>query len=193
MLVVEWCNETTTKSISQNTIVNNQKKVETPTIIIEDTKTTKTDVIIEKSDDTPTTETPILENKDKEKEVSTESTDEKPLDTTPLTKELVENNWNNLIKNLETEAPSLTFILRMAKVETVQDNTITLSVEYSFHKEKLLENTTKQKLENILKQILSHNVSINVTQTENKEKSTENNSGAQLNDLAAALGGEIIS
>jgi len=196
MLVVEWCNETTTKPILKNTIITNQKKVETPTII-ENIKTTTEDKIIEKLDDTTETKTPILENKEievkTEKEVSTDSTNNKPLNNSPLTKELVENNWNNLIKSLETEAPSLTFILKMSKVETVQDNTITLSVEYSFHKEKLLENITKQKLENILKQILSHNVSINVIQTENKKKSTENNSGAQLNDLAVALGGEIIS
>ena len=79
----------------------------------------------------------------------------------------------------------------MSKISEIKKNTIILSVEYSFHKEKLQEITIKQKLESIFTELLKTKTSLEFIETPNGQKQPSDNN--QLNELATALGGEVVN
>src|SRR3989339_736222 len=184
MLAIEWCNQdnkTTTKDESLVQVKNENKQVEPK----------KIELVVENT----IQQTEAIEPKKEENiEITTETAPETkkeiiepvlntPANNAPVSKEQVENNWSNIIKALEIEAPSMTFILKMAKIQNVQNNVITLSVEYSFHKEKLSEN--------VFNTILGSQIRIEITEITGEKKIEANNN--QLNNLATALGGQILN
>ncbi|OIO18435.1 MAG: hypothetical protein COY69_00315 [Candidatus Magasanikbacteria bacterium CG_4_10_14_0_8_um_filter_32_14] len=182
MLVIEWCNKD--NRINQNTAYSLQKEEITNT-----TKQTKIENNI------INTVSEIQNNTEKEtKKIEKTNEEEKKTSTNKNEINLtqVENIWSNFIKKIETDAPSLAFILKMSKINKVDNNAITISVEYSFHKEKLQEHTTKQKIEYILIDLLKSNISLEIIEIPSNQKiATRSNN--QLNSLATALGGEIVS
>ena|SRR3989339_52744 len=192
MLAIEWCNQdnkTTTKDESLVQVKNENKQVEPKKIelVVENTIQQTETIEPKKEENIEITTETAPETK---KEI-TEPVLNTPANNAPVSKEQVENNWSNIIKALEIEAPSMTFILKMAKIQNVQNNVITLSVEYSFHKEKLSENVTKQKIENIFNTILGSQIRIEITEITGEKKIEANNN--QLNNLATALGGQILN
>ena len=192
MLAIEWCNQdnkTTTKDESLVQVKNENKQVEPKKIelVVENTIQQTETIEPKKEENIEITTETAPETK---KEI-TEPVLNTPANNAPVSKEQVENNWSNIIKALEIEAPSMTFILKMAKIQNVQNNVITLSVEYSFHKEKLSENVTKQKIENIFNTILGSQIRIEITEITGEKKTEANNN--QLNNLATALGGQILN
>jgi DNA polymerase III gamma/tau subunit len=86
---------------------------------------------------------------DKIPEPTTTSHDHKSID-----KSAVEKIWPTLMSTLETKNPSLVFLLKMATVKEVSQNTVTLVVQYTFHADKLTEAATKRNLENQLAELL---------------------------------------
>lgn len=107
-----------------------------------------------------------------------------------VNKEDVEQQWKEFLSIAEKEAPSLIFILKMSKLINVENNTITLAVEYKFHQEKLMEKATRDRMENIFNELLQTRIKIDVNVEEAKTEEIEN---PELQDLASALGGEIIT
>ena len=197
MLVVEWCNEKISQSKENTSSVTTNEVIEANNnkILPTETKITPIKVAEKTIENIPQ----ISELTKKEEEIVLptniveESTQAKQSNK-PLSKELVEKNWSSIIKSLEAEAPSMTFILKMAKIEETKDNTVVLSVGYSFHKEKLLENTSKQRIENIFSEIIGQKIKIEVIEiTDNANKTTTGTNANNLSDLAAALGGEVLS
>ena len=107
-----------------------------------------------------------------------------------ISKEEVEQKWGICIGKVEAEMPSLSFILKMASLDTVEGNTLNMSVQYSFHKELLMDKSTKPKIESMLCEALETKVKINVGV---REKSEEKESNKELQGLASALGGEVVN
>ena len=107
---------------------------------------------------------------------------------TIIDKKTVENAWTAFMAKLETTGPSLVFLLKMAEVKEIINNSIIISVRYSFHYDKLSELATKKKLEDQLSELLKTKILLKFEVNENA--STEKT--AALNDLAAAFGGEVM-
>ncbi len=58
--------------------------------------------------------------------------------------------WEGCLKMIEQDSPSLIFILRMTQVVSLVHSTLLLHVQYGFHKDKLLDISTKKKIETFL-------------------------------------------
>lgn len=184
MLVIEWCNKNEsapqTKEIpkQEQSPVSNQiieKKIE-PTKPVQE-------IQVEKPKNTSVETKAEIEKKEEDTSVVGSKN--------PITIEQVEAVWPSFIKKVETEAPSLTFVLKMSKITQIKSDTIEISVEYSFHKEKLEENITKQKLENILEELLISKIKLEIVTISNEQRQQAENN--PLNELATALGGEVVS
>jgi len=119
--------------------------------------------------------------KEKVKNIITKST---------ITKEEVEEKWGACISKIETKMPALSFIIKMAQLGEIEGNTINFSVQYSFHKEKIMDKLIKPQIEEALTEALETKVKINVTV---EEKDTSKETNPELQDLAAALGGEVVN
>lgn len=88
---------------------------------------------------------------------------------------------------LEQNFPSLVFLIKMAGIKEVVDNQLNVTVQYSFHAEKLMQVANRQNLEKILSNLTHAQVRLLVTVEEAPAPSTE------VQSLAAAFGGQIIS
>ena len=151
---------------------------------------------------TPPPEEPIqppTEEKEEKKEEQTEepkrTITEKVKDPimkeANFTKEELETKWIDFIKKVEEDSPSLVFILKMAKIESVEGDLIRLSVPYSFHRDKLSEKTCQKNMEAILNEIMGCKVRFETTVSE-KATETKNEDKQKLQELASALGGEVM-
>ncbi|MFH0857880.1 MAG: DNA polymerase III subunit gamma/tau [Candidatus Magasanikbacteria bacterium] len=106
-----------------------------------------------------------------------------------ICKEDIEKIWNKIVENIEKIAQSLSIILKSTQVLETKGNTVILGVQFALHKDKLLETQTKNKIEQILTDILGTKTLLDV-----QTKQTENNtSHEEVQNLANLLGGQIIS
>ncbi len=101
----------------------------------------------------------------------------------------VKDKWNNFLSKIESEKPSLSFIVKMAEIKSLEDNTLQLGVSYSFHRDKLMEKTCQTELEGILGELIGNKIKINTMVLEKEAIVEESN---ELKELASSLGGEIV-
>ena len=107
-----------------------------------------------------------------------------------ITKADVETKWQVCMNIVEKETPSLAFVLKMAHLDEVDANTIKFSVPYTFHQEKLMDKQIKNRLETIFTDALETKMKIDVIVQEQAEQDRQNQ---ELENLASALGGEVIN
>lgn len=176
MAVIEWCNDDTNTRINADNSNNaeDSKKINKEQAVenkIEKTEPTKTK-----------TEEP-------EKKTLVEKVKDLVAKSPAFSLAEVEKNWNALLKKIEIELPSLTFILKMANLKEVDGNVLKIAVGFSFHRDKLMEKKCKDRLEKDLSGILGTKAKLEVVieQAEQKQEKEE------LQNLAASLGGEIIN
>lgn len=103
--------------------------------------------------------------------------------------EEVRTAWQDMIKQLESRSPSLVFILRMAELGTIDGATLSLNVNYAFHRDKLNEASCRGQIETMLGELLGGAIRLEVSVTEAAKQEEEQK---ELQDLAAAFGGEVI-
>ncbi len=103
-----------------------------------------------------------------------------------ISKAEVEKAWPEFLRTLETNSPSVVFLLKGAQLRTVDNNCITLEVPYEFHRDKLSERTTKKNLEDWLSTKLGARINFNILVVAAPAPT------AELNDLAAAFGGQVV-
>ncbi|MBI2436197.1 MAG: DNA polymerase III subunit gamma/tau, partial [Candidatus Magasanikbacteria bacterium] len=70
--------------------------------------------------------------------------------TRSIDQKTFESKWGDCLKEIEVQTPSLVFILKMAEFIQIENNVVQFSVPYDFHREKLMEKITKEKIELIL-------------------------------------------
>ena len=105
------------------------------------------------------------------------------------TLEEIKSKWNDVIEEISKENHSLSFILKMSEIQTIDDNGLHISVPYSFHKDKIEENKTKKTIEKALENLFSERIFLHC---EVAEIQTQTNNDNDLNKLAADFGGEVI-
>lgn len=111
-------------------------------------------------------------------------------DCKSVTKDDIINIWSKFISIVESKFPSLVFLLKMATIEKVDsDNTLTIAVPYSFHQEKLSERTCLNNMVELLNKILDAKMKLMVV-TQKKDELANN---LEINDIAAAFGGQVIA
>lgn len=108
---------------------------------------------------------------------------------TTVSKEQVEAKWPEFLSAIEKKFPSLTFILKMAELKAVAENTIQIAVGYSFHCDKLMEKTCQRNLEEILSDLYSAKIRIQAVVEEKNNPAAD----AELESIASSLGGKIIN
>jgi len=123
-----------------------------------------------------------------EKEIITKEPIEEK-DAKDICKEDIEKNWNKIVENIEKVAQSISIILKSTHVLETKGNTVIFGVQFALHKDKLLESQTKNKIEQILTDILGTKILLDV-QTKQTE---ENTSHEEVQNLADLLGGQVIS
>ncbi len=111
------------------------------------------------------------------------------------TVEDVKSKWTELLTVINGESPSLTFILKTASVESVEGNTVCISVGFSFHKDKLDGNKCRKQIEELLSKLLDKKVRIDIIVQTKKAVETEPEpiGSKEMMELASALGGEVVS
>ncbi|MFA7244710.1 MAG: DNA polymerase III subunit gamma/tau [Candidatus Magasanikbacteria bacterium] len=188
MLVIEWCN------LGQS-IITTENKTTTPLPTPKSLPEKKSETIPQNISNIEKIESKKEENFEKQTSEKSEEIVVEKTSSPEIIKDIsisqVESVWNEFIKKVEKEAPSMTFILKMAKINGVEKNVIKIAVEYSFHKEKLLETSNKTKFENFFSELLGSSIKLEILEIANSDKQNDN-SYSQIGDLAAALGGEII-
>lgn len=104
-----------------------------------------------------------------------------------VTKSDIEKIWADFIRSLETNSPSMVFLLRGAKIGTVENNVATIEVGYDFHRDKLSERSTKKNLEDLLAPRLPGRVTLEIVTVVGSQGAP-----SPLADLADAFGGQVV-
>jgi len=168
ILAVEWCEPVTTKT--------KPPEIQTPV-------PKKTESKIEKL---------VHKVEEKVEEIVASPPPDKiePLSSQPSSVLLsdVQKKWPEFLKLVEKEAPSLCFILQNSEILSLENNTIQVSVEYAFHRDKIEQVQTKQKLEKALAEAIGATLYIEpqvLMKDAEKQKK-------ELDGLANLIGGEVL-
>lgn len=102
----------------------------------------------------------------------------------------VNTKWNEFLGKVEKQFPSLSFILKMSEIISLEGNTIQISVQYNFHRDKIMEKACQRNIETLLSEVLGDTARIEASVQTNGETSPASD---ELQKLASSLGGEIIS
>lgn len=106
-----------------------------------------------------------------------------------LEKTKVCESWPLVLSVVEKTHPSLVFILKMCEVDSVEGDCVILRASFDFHKEKIMESKSKQTIESAFSEILKVPVCMRVV----FEQSPVDEAQKELQHLASAFGGELIS
>ncbi|MBU0569526.1 hypothetical protein KKB40_01950, partial [Patescibacteria group bacterium] len=105
------------------------------------------------------------------------------------TLEQARDKWSELLEAINGDSPSLTFVLKMAQIVDINGNTISITVPYEFHKDKLECKKCRKQIESHLANIFDSKIKLAIEVVEEvKEKEDP-----ELQELASALGGEIVN
>lgn len=188
LVVYTWLVQNTTSPTPNHvSAVKEVPQIPTTQTTNKPTTTSVTETVIPKSS------SPITTQLAQKQQTQTQTTH---VDTTTqiisITKEQVRDIWRAFTTYIENNSPSLAFIVHMAEIVDVKDTTITISVPYSFHSDKIKQAKSYTTLTTALATLLSvPYISIDVVVT--NQESNVQDSTAPLQDLTAAFGGQIVS
>ncbi|MBI2038081.1 MAG: DNA polymerase III subunit gamma/tau [Candidatus Magasanikbacteria bacterium] len=106
------------------------------------------------------------------------------------TLEDVRAKWDEIIETIGKANHSLSFILKMSSLRTVENGQLFITVPYSFHKNKIDEIKVKRTIEQALSDVFSEHITLTCEVLETSRPQTEEDT--ELNKLAADFGGELI-
>lgn len=115
---------------------------------------------------------------------------ETPRSSEKVAKQTVVSAWPKIVSEVEKAYPSLGSLLKIVELQDVQGIDVLVSTEYSFHKEKLSENSCKAKIEDIIEKILGQRLMLQVHLNEAADAKRSN---TDLQELASAFGGDLIN
>ena len=102
----------------------------------------------------------------------------------------VNAKWSDTILKLSENYPSLVFVLKTANVMGVDGTKITLSLPYSFHKEKLEDKKCHRAIEEVLSELLGQKITFSCIVC---EQPTNALADKDLAGIAAEFGGEVLA
>lgn len=106
-----------------------------------------------------------------------------------ITLEQVQARWNEIIETVSKANQSLGLVLRMSTARSMSEDTLTVTVPYAFHKDKLCEIKTKKTIEQIIGGLFSGNIMLACEIDDSTAKKDED---SELTDLAADFGGQLV-
>jgi len=184
LLVIEWSEKNTTNKPPQPTSTPPSTPVAPPPTPPSQQPDTDTPTLKEKTSDT-------TDNSDKAivtpTNTDTTSHGDIPDDVDMLT---MKKAWNTMITTLEKDSPSLVSIFKNSEARTLTKGILHVYVAYEFHQDKLTQPINRKKIEDALTNELKFRVEISVMVDNTLKKQTPSDN---LGDLAAALGGSVVS
>lgn len=188
LLILEWININNEQINTGNQISEITEEKTNKNNIKEKTETSTQNITLEIKE--PRTEESATVEETEKKETLCEKV-KKIVETSKrqVNLEEIKSKWDEILKNIEINSPSLVFVLKMANILNIENNTINLEVGFAFHQEKLSEINTKIKLEKIISDILDEKIKLEICLNENCK---EIKASEELQNLASALGGEIV-
>jgi len=154
------------------------------------TDTKNTDHTDKPIDQLPVTSYRLPKNQDEPKKTIVERVKEMVSKEPAFTITDVQSKWNNFLDKVEKQFPSLAFVLKMAEIDMLDGNTVKIKVQYSFHRDKIMEKACQKNLETLLAEILGDKAKIEANVADKQDITTSNE---ELQSIASSLGGEIVS
>ncbi|MEK7644174.1 MAG: DNA polymerase III subunit gamma/tau [Patescibacteria group bacterium] len=113
-------------------------------------------------------------------------------DCKSVSKDDIITMWPKFMSAVEGRFPSLVFLLKMATIENVDsENNLTIAVPYSFHQEKLSEKSCLNNLLELFNKLLESKIRLTVVTQKNDRPETGDS--REIEDIAAAFGGQIVA
>jgi len=189
MAIIEWCDTVVAAPPSRPTVQTAVLPTKPKIDNVPPPPQTEVPPITVEVKETPVV--PMIEEVIEEIKIDSPLTEEmtpQESSTQSFTKNDVEKKWSTFLSTVEKQSPSLVFILKMASIVEVVGQTITLSVPFSFHQDKLMAQKCRDSLQAQLAELLGTKVSIDVIviSTTSEEKN------AELSDLASLVGGQVV-
>lgn len=103
--------------------------------------------------------------------------------------QVLKNKWGEVMKCVEKQSPSLVSLLKSSNLLSLEDNMVTLEVQYKLHQDKFNQKEYKLMMEKALEECMGTKMSV---RTEVASKNTANSSPADLENIAAAFGGVVV-
>jgi len=179
LATVEWCVDGTLS----------KKTTETATSTTDSTTQGGRTTPEQKHDETPAHDQPVHEKKIKN--TMMEKVKQMVHKQPDVSEEQVKQAWDQWMKRIESDSPSLSFIMKMAKIDSVIGHVVHVSVHHRFHKDKLTEPSTHNKVTSFLSEILEQPVEIDFLIADASASVDAPNK--ELQELASAFGGEVVT
>ena len=97
--------------------------------------------------------------------------------------------WKSCRAAMGQDSPALAFILNLTELARVEREALILTVPYSFHKDKLMSQSCRPQLEEMLTNLLQRPIHMSVEVLEQPAIAAPDQ---ELQELAAAFGGEVV-
>jgi len=96
--------------------------------------------------------------------------------------------WKSVLSDVGAQSPSLSFIMNSTEVQSINADTITVSVGFTFHMDKLMESSIASLISSSLASAAGRDLSVEylVINADPESKKSE------LQSLTAAFGGEVV-
>ena len=162
----------------------------TPSVLNAPMPQTKPDAVPQKKEVVEAKKKTIPEIKETVQESETSTKKTPIVSTGSITLEQAQKAWQTVIAKLEADAPSLVFILKMTTITAMTELEMHGTAEFAFHRDKLMESATRNRIEEMLHEELGAKVSMKLDVKE--EDTTNSEQPEALQDLAAAFGGKVV-
>ncbi len=128
------------------------------------------------------------EKKDPPKEEAEETKKQAEVrQTNTTTAQTAKEAWHACIKIIESESPSMAFIMNMATCLGNEGQCIRITVPYRLHKDKLMEIQCRRRIETLLSESLGKRAELSI-EIQEDTASREHT----IDDMAALFGGEVV-
>ncbi len=107
----------------------------------------------------------------------------------------IKSGWTEFVNKLKPHNHSLSFILQSCKISGLQDQKISLSFKYRFHKDRLDSPEMKKVVEDVLREVFCHDLKVETEVDENLELNNKKDKSQNqiIDNLLKTFGGQVIN
>lgn len=110
--------------------------------------------------------------------------------TVSPTFQVLKNKWGDVLKCVEKRSPSLVSLLRSSVLLALENNMVTLQVQYKLHQDKFNQKEYKKMMEESLLESMGSTMGFQTVVAQKQE--TDENNAPDIENLAAAFGGVVV-
>ena len=104
--------------------------------------------------------------------------------------QVLKNKWGEVLKCVEKRSPSLVSLLKSSVLLNMENNMVTLQVQYKLHQDKFNQKEYKKMMEESLQECMGIPMAMQTVVAEKQQQSDAN--GPDIENLAAAFGGVVV-